>query len=148
MSERAPVEALEPEDFDAFIVETQAEIRPASIKIGGEIYTLPIGVPIAFTLMTRRLSKSEDPGVMRDILVPIFGAAALDEWESTSPFASDSLGVLMRWAGANMTSPGSMTLAEAAASVEEDEAGKVPANRAAKRAAAKSSKRTKSSGKR
>ncbi|WP_406298059.1 hypothetical protein OG948_21245 [Embleya sp. NBC_00888] len=148
MTEREPVEALEAEDFDAFIVETQAAIRPASIKIGNKVYTLPIGVPIAFTLMTRRLAKSEDPGVMRDILTPIFGAEALDEWERTSPFSNESLGVLMRWAGANMANPGSLSLAEAAKSVEEDEAGKAPANRAAKRAAAKSSKRTKSSGKR
>ncbi|MFE3197162.1 hypothetical protein [Embleya sp. NPDC059237] len=142
MSTAAP---LEPEDFDAWIEETNADVRPASIRIGGQVHVMPLGVPIAFTLQTRRLADREDAGALRLILAPIFGEAALDAWESTSPFGTEALPVLLRWCGANMARPGSMTIAEAAASVEEDEAGKAPKNRAEKRAAAK---KTKSSGKR
>ncbi|GCD94077.1 hypothetical protein [Embleya hyalina] len=139
------VQPLEAEDFDAWVSETNANIRPASIKIGGTVHVMPVGVPIAFTLQTRRLADREDVGALRTILVPIFGEQALDAWESTSPFGTEALPVLLRWCGANMAKPGSMSIAEAAASVEEDDAGKAPKNRAEKRAAAK---KTKSSGKR
>lgn len=135
--------AVEPggyEDFDAFLVETQPDIEPARILIGGDMYTLPIGVPVAFTLMAKRLENATDVGALRSMLVPIFGREAIATWEETSPFSTESLPVLMRWAGANMAKPRSMTLAEAAASVEADDAGKA-LNREARRAAKKPKKR-------
>ncbi|MFB8241994.1 hypothetical protein ACFC58_36215 [Kitasatospora purpeofusca] len=126
-------------DFDAFFAERKAERGPgARLRLYDRDYELPTEAPLAFVLLSESMADRQDVGALREVLAPIFGADALDEWAAAG-MADSEFEIVLHWAAANMASPGALTIADAAREVAEADAGKArpPANRAERRAAVK-----------
>jgi hypothetical protein len=129
-------------DFDAFRKERDAAEQPgARLRLYGQTYVLPTQVPLRFVLLEERNKDREDLGAIREVLEPVYGPDALDEWADAGMGYLD-FETILAWTAANMRDPGAVSLAEAAETVarEEEQRGKasVPANREQRRAATKS----------
>ena len=137
-------------DFDAFFAEESATRPRQPLTLYGKTYTLPDSLPLMFTLQAERVQHSSDPDDVRRMLATLFGRDTLDEWAGRG-MTERQFGVLLIWSGANIKTPGSLTMQRAAELYDEQEQqaqGKAPApNRAARRSKPKP-KRPRSSGKR
>ena len=152
-TEQAPA-AVDTADFDAFFAEESATRPRQTLTVYGATYTLPDSIPLMFTLQAQRMHQSSDPRDVRKMLATLFGRDALDEWADHG-MTDRQLQVLFIYAGGNIESPGSLSMADAAKLYDEAErkaaeAGKAPANRAQRRAKPKGKKtgKARSSGRR
>lgn len=151
MTEPTPLDGeqrLDAADFDAFFAEESAARPRQTLTLYGKTYTLPDSLPLMFTLQAERVQHSSDPDDVRSMLATLFGRDTLDEWAAAG-MTERQFGVLLIWSGANIKTPGSLTMQGAAELYDQQEAqGKAPApNRAARRSKPKR-KKSPSSGKR
>ena len=123
-------------DFDAFFAERKAARGPgAGFVFGGRTYTLPTETPLAYTLLLEANEERSDVAALREILTPLFGPDALEQWIAAG-MGDEEFQIVLAWSMANLRSPGSMSMQQAAERVAEAEAGKArtPRNRAERRA--------------
>ncbi|MFF7146043.1 hypothetical protein ACFZB5_33420 [Streptomyces nodosus] len=142
------LERLPAADFDAFFAE-QAAPRPRQpLTLYGETYTLPDSLPLMFTLQMERVQDSSDLDDVRKMLASLFGADTLDTWAERG-MTDRQFRIVLIYASANVNRPGSVSMQRAAELHDEreaEQAGKAPANRAARRSAAKKKGKRGSSG--
>lgn len=138
-------------DADAFFAAEVSPVKPAVLHLYGQTYTLPTRVPLAFTMLSERHAADDDLESIRRVLTPVFGAGALGHWLDQG-MDDRQFSIVLIWATQNMHTPGSCTLAQAAARYDQQQAqGKAaPPNREQRRhgsgkrssAGGRSSKRT------
>ncbi|MGW8374261.1 hypothetical protein [Streptomyces sp. ODS28] len=115
--------APEVADFDAFFAEQSAPRWGATLRLYGREYHLPSSLPLLFTLQMERVKDSDDPDDIRRLLSSLFGPRALDEWAEAG-MTDKQLGIVLLWSAANIREAGSVSIAEAAALYDEQEAAK------------------------
>ncbi|MGW4648039.1 hypothetical protein [Kitasatospora sp. NPDC004289] len=123
-------------DFDEFFAERKAQRGPGQpLRLAGRTYRLPTQTPLAYTLLLEANDDRSDAQAIREVLTPLFGESALDDWVKAG-MGDEDFEIVLAWSIANMRNPGSMSMAEAARRVTEAEAGKAqaPRNRAERRA--------------
>ncbi|MFB7617829.1 hypothetical protein [Kitasatospora sp. NPDC056181] len=126
-------------DFDAFFAERKASAGPgAQFLLKGRVYELPTQAPLAYVLLTEAMHDRSDVGALREVLTPLFGPDALEEWAAAG-MGDEDFEIVLHWAAENMRAPGSVSMEDAAQQVAERDTGKAqpPANRAKRRATAK-----------
>ncbi|MCY0942602.1 hypothetical protein [Streptomyces antarcticus] len=116
-------------DFDAFFAE---QTRPAPqgvpLRLYGRDYVLPPKLSTIFALQLHRVRDSANPDDIRRLLAALFGPDAVDHWAENG-MDDRSFGIVLLWSTANMTQPGSMTMAEAAEAHDAREAAQAPAGK-------------------
>ncbi|MFI0906761.1 hypothetical protein ACH4TE_25045 [Streptomyces sioyaensis] len=110
-------------DFDAFFAEQNEPRFGSTLRLYGREYVLPTSLPLLFTLQMERVQNSTEPDDIRRLLSSLFGPAALDEWADHG-MTDRQLGVVLLWSAANAREPGCISIAEAVALYDEQEAAK------------------------
>ncbi|WP_143066029.1 hypothetical protein [Streptomyces sp. CC53] len=133
-------------DFDAFFAE-QAQPRPRGVplRLFGRTYILPPSLPALYVLQLHRVMHSTNPEDVSRLLAALFGPDAVNHWADNG-MDDRQLGIVLMWATANVASPGSLSMEQAAAEYDKREAAKGKARAATTRPRPKS--RPKGKGKR
>ncbi|MFF7295308.1 hypothetical protein [Streptomyces sp. NPDC008265] len=135
-------------DFDAFFAE---QTRPAPqglpLRLFGRDYVLPPKMTTLFALQLQRVHASERPEDIRRLLVALFGPDAIGDWVENG-MDDRQFGIVLLWSTSNMTAPGSMTMAQAAAEYDAREAAQATAGKARPRPRPKGKGKRRSSGRR
>lgn len=117
-------------DFDAFFAEqTRPSPQGVPLRLYGRDYVLPPKLSTIFALQLHRVHNSAHPDDIRRLLAALFGPDAVDHWAEAG-MDDRSFGIVLLWSTSNMTSPGSMTMAEAAEAHDAREAVKDSAGKA------------------
>ncbi|MFZ3547702.1 hypothetical protein ACODT3_19205 [Streptomyces sp. 4.24] len=136
-------------DFDAFFAEqTRPSPQGVPLRLYGRDYVLPPKLSTIFALQLHRVHNSAHPDDIRRLLAALFGPDAVDHWAENG-MDDRSFGIVLLWSTSNMTSPGSMTMAEAAEAHDAREAAQDAAGKVRPRPRPKGKKgKPRSSGKR
>ncbi|MFD8948995.1 hypothetical protein ACFV0B_09100 [Streptomyces xanthophaeus] len=128
-------------DFDAFFAE-QTRRAPAGLplRLYGRAYVLPPKMTTLFALQLQRVHTSAHPDDIRRLLGALFGPDAIDHWAENG-MDDRSFGIVLLWSTSNMTAPGSMTMAQAAAEYDARETAQDSAGKARPRPRPKGKKR-------
>ncbi|WP_327368722.1 hypothetical protein [Streptomyces sp. NBC_01217] len=121
-------------DFDAFFAEqAEPERKGLPLRMYGRTYHLPPSLPLLFTLQLDRLKSSARPEDIRNLLASLFGPDAVEHW-TDARMSDRRLGIVLKWATANVAKPGSLTMERAAELYDEQEAAKEAAKATAGKA--------------
>jgi hypothetical protein len=120
-------------DADAFFAAEVSTVQPVSLRLFGKDYTLPLTMPVAFSLLAERHREDESLATMRTVLAPVFGPDALDTWLAAG-IDQRRLGVVLLWSAQNMHQPHSLSFEDAVREYDTREARGKALNRAQRRA--------------
>jgi hypothetical protein len=120
-------------DADAFFAAEVLPTEPDVLRLYGTDYTLPVTVPLAFSLLAERHRDDDSVETLRTVLAPVFGAGALDDWLKAG-IDQRRLGIVLLWSAQNMHRPGSLAFADAVREYDQREARGKALNRAQRRA--------------
>ncbi|MET7811785.1 hypothetical protein ABZT26_13105 [Streptomyces sp. NPDC005395] len=119
-------------DFDAFFAEQAQPRRGVPLRLFGRTYTLPPTLPALYMLQLHRVMRSTNPEDINRLLAALFGPEAVNHWAENG-MDDRQLGIVLMWATANVASPGSLSMEQAAAEYDKREAAKGKARAATTR---------------
>lgn len=99
------------EDFDAFW--TAQDRKHPTVKIMGEVYTLPASLPLQFELEARRLQRSKRDQDVRKLVAILFGEDSMEKWAEAG-MDIEQFQLLLAWAPRRIAGQ-NITMAEVAA---------------------------------